>query len=48
MTKGLIEMTNDGVKEGNLMKRYGKPEEVAAAAIYYSSKASNYATGKKN
>jgi NAD(P)-dependent dehydrogenase (short-subunit alcohol dehydrogenase family) len=46
MTKWLVENRDKELKSQMLIKRYGCDEDIKSAAIYLSSKASNYVTGQ--
>jgi NAD(P)-dependent dehydrogenase (short-subunit alcohol dehydrogenase family) len=47
MTKGIIEdpKQSEGMKARIPMKRFGKPEEIAAAVVYLASDEASYTTG---
>jgi NAD(P)-dependent dehydrogenase (short-subunit alcohol dehydrogenase family) len=46
MTKWLVENKDEELKSRMLIKRYGREEDIKSAAIYLSSKASDYLTGQ--
>ena len=45
MTAGIIDAMGDKIVHGTPLKRHGKPEDMAAVAIYLASKAASFVIG---
>jgi NAD(P)-dependent dehydrogenase (short-subunit alcohol dehydrogenase family) len=45
MMKNPLKESGDAIRAASRVKRIGRPDDIAAAAVYLASRATNYMTG---